>query len=178
MLIFSIKISVLNAILFQKTIKSINFKVSFNKRYLNVSIGPENATHVGEMNVEILKQFDFLRYIIDLQTNEGSSIAKYQTEGCQIFSGKNEATNFNWVSKAFADYIGQFFDFSNFKCPSKVGKFTVRKLQERPTFNFYLPLFFKKGDNMFARLTLKAKESKNARIENMFVGEERFKFIT
>jgi hypothetical protein len=157
----------------------MNFKVTFNKVYLNVSIGPENISYVGEMNVEILKQFDFLRYIIELESAEGVSVVKYQAEGCTLFNNDpNKKTSINnWLSNAFADYIAKFYDFSYFKCPSKVGKFCCRKSQERSTFNFLLPPIFKKGDNMFGRLTLKAKVSKKSKMENIFVGEERFKFI-
>lgn len=133
---------------------------------------PENKTHVGNMHVNVLKDFDQLRYLVELETNEGRPLSKYQLDGCKF----NES-NSNWLAKSLTDYIGKFYDFTDLVCPTKKCNFLMRKAQERNSFKVFIPPIFSPGDNVFVRLTLKARVSKKSRLENIFVGEERFIII-
>lgn len=135
-------------------------------------MGPENTTHVGILNLVILKEFNSLRYVVEVVSSERKTIYKYQINGCDFFKEQT-----NWLAKAFIDYVKTFYDLRHLKCPSKPIEFVIRKAQPRPKLTILVPPIFNIGDSGYVDLSLKAKALNSRKFENIFFVEEHLKFI-
>lgn len=167
------KITKQNVNLFQKRqIISSNLKISFNNKFINVSCGPANQTHLGEMNTELFKEIDQFRLYVRLTNfKTQQDIFDHTINLCRLERERKS----NILTKLYFDSIETFLNLDLMKCPMKRGVYVSRNAQKLPNIVVEIPSFIPSDREAKFEVTVSGKV--NRKREILFKSTEILKVV-
>jgi hypothetical protein len=109
-----------------RKIRMSEIRYNLNKNLLKFTFGTANATHTGEVWIDILSDLDNIQLFIQLDpydNNEqnGNVRMKYTIDCCRIDADKSG----NWFANIAMNEIKSGINTDAFKCPLQTGKYLL-----------------------------------------------------
>lgn len=132
-----------------RKVRTTEIRYNLNKNLLKFTFETGNASHSGEVWVEVLSELDSMQLFLqvdpyDNNDQNGNLRMKYTVDGCRIEEDKSG----NWFASIAVDEIRKSINMDFFKCPLPVGKYLVHSpmlLESSKTISVpaFLPAVFK-----------------------------------